>query len=324
MVVIGRSIQIHAHAAQIKEAVGVDKIRYQEPYVGGQFGIKATISTECLAAVAAVYFKRPIRYIPSLTESMWISCKRHPFYMKVKLGADASGHITGYTNEFMVDKGAYFLLGFIVPERALHMINGPYNIPNLYALGKLAYTNNASGGAARGAGPPQVAFALECAMDMLAEKMGMDPLKFRQINSMKPGDTLPTGPAVQQWPFPELCDAIRPAYEQAKKDAAAHKDGVIKRGVGIGCDSFGIGESGDMGDVTVELDPDNGITIYAAVADPGEGNDSMLTQIAAHMLNLPMEKVRLYTRDTDKTVNMRTGCRKPHDLYRRRRPGKRY
>jgi aldehyde oxidoreductase len=305
--VIGRSINIHAHAAQIKEAVGANKIRYQEPFVGGQFGIKATMSSECLAAAAAMHFKRPIRYIPSLSESMWISSKRHPFSMKVKLAADGKGYITAYTNEFTVDKGAYFLLGPIVPTRAFHMLNGAYNIPNIYAYCKLAYTNNASGGAARGAGPPQVIFALESAMDILAEKYGIDPLEFRKMNLMKPGQARSTGATISQLPFPELFDAIKPKYEQIKSSVKEFnaRGGKIKRGVGIACHAFGIAEAGDTpGKVTVEVNPDDSVTVYAACADPGEGNDSMLTQIAAHMLDLPMEKVHLYTRDTDKTVGM--------------------
>jgi aldehyde oxidoreductase len=302
LVVVGRSIMIHAHAAQLKEAVGWDNIRYKEPYSGGQFGIKVTITSEGIAAAAAVHFKRPVRYIPSLTEAMLITSKRHPYSMKVKMGADSDGHLTAYTNDFTVNKGAYFLTGPVIPNRALHMLSGAYNIPNVYAMAKMAYTNNASGGAARGAGPPQVTFALECAVDMLADKMGIDPLEFRKMNSLKVGQTRSTGAGVKEWPFPELCDAIRPYYEQAKKATAAFKDGAVKRGVGIACHSFGVGEAGDEAELSVEVDPDDGITIYAAIADPGEGNDSMLTQIAAHMLQLPMEKVRLYTRDTDKTV----------------------
>ncbi|MGD0794801.1 MAG: molybdopterin cofactor-binding domain-containing protein [Dehalococcoidales bacterium] len=304
LVIIGRSIMIHAHAAILKEAVGANKIRYKEPFSGGQFGIKATISSEGIAAAAAMYFKRPIRYIPTLAESMLLTSKRHPFAMKTKLAADAKGYLTAYANDFMLNKGAYFLLGPVMPTRALLMLNGSYNIPNIYAMAKMAYTNNASGGAARGAGPPQVMFALESLMDMMAEKMGADPLEFRKMNSMKPGQTGSTGIPVEQWPFPELCDAIKPKYERAKKDTATFnkKGDRIKRGVGIACHSFGIAEPGDQSQLSVEINPDNTVTIYAAIADPGEGNDSMLTQIAAHVLDLPMEKIRLYTRDTDKTV----------------------
>ena len=304
LVVYGRAIQINAMAAQIREAVGWDKVRYKEPFVGGQFGIKASHTTEAIAAAAALHFKRPVRYIPSLAESMLITNKRHPFAMKVKMGADAKGCFTGYINEFVVDKGAYFLLGPIIPLRALYMLSGPYKLDNIYGMAKLAYTNNASGGAARGAGPPQVAFAMECAIDMLADQLGMDKLEIRKINSLKPGQTMSTGVTAEQWPFPELCDALKPHWERAKQDAAANKKGSVKRGVGLGCHSFGIAEPGDNAQLFVELDPDDGITIYAAVADPGEGNDSMLTQIAAHALGIPREKVRLYTRDTDKTVEM--------------------
>ncbi len=304
LVVIGRSIMIHAHAAIIKEAIGVEKVRYIEPYSGGQFGIKASISSEGIAAAAAMHFKRPIRYVPTIAESMLITSKRHPFDMKTKLAADAKGKLTAYANEFMLNKGAYFLLGPIMPGRSLHMLNGSYNIPNVYAYGKMAYTNNGSGGAARGAGPPQVMFALESLMDMLAEKSGIDALEFRKRNALKPGQTRSTGAPIDQTSFPELCDDIRPHFERAKKDAAAFnkKGGKIKRGVGIACMSFGIAEAGDQSSNWVEMNPDDTVTIYAAIADPGEGNDSMLSQLAAHVLGLPLEKIILYTRDTDKTV----------------------
>jgi aldehyde oxidoreductase len=139
-------------------------------------------------------------------------------------------------------------------------------------------------------------------MDMLAEKVGMDPLKFRIKNSLKPGQSVSTGDIVELWPFPEVCEAIKPYYEKAKNEAAAHKNGVVRRGVGVAGMSFGIADPGDSGQAVVELDPDDGITIYAAVADPGEGNDSMLTQIGGYLLNLPFEKVRLVSRTSAKTT----------------------
>jgi aldehyde oxidoreductase len=133
---------------------------------------------------------------------------------------------------------------------------------------------------------------------MLAEKKGIDPLEFRKMNSLKPGQTKATGMVVQQWPFPELCDLIKPIYDKAKKSAAAFnaKGGAVKKGVGIGAHSFGIGGSGDMAQMAVEVNPDDTVTVYGTVADPGEGNDAMLTQLAAHILDLPQEKIKLYTR----------------------------
>jgi aldehyde oxidoreductase len=305
VIVIGRSIDIHPVAATLAEAIGCD-VSYIEPFVGGQFGIKSTIITEGIAAAAALHFDRPIRYIPSLEESMFLSSKRHPFSMKVKMGANKDGRFTAFYNDMLINKGSYFLLGIITIQRVFSMLSSAYNIPNVYAKARIAYTNNASGAAARGAGPPQSNFAMESVIDMLAEKLGIDQLEFRKKNALKPGDTRSTGAPVEIHNFPEICDAIKPAWEKAKKAAAEFNKNSsgIKRGVGLGAHGFGVGEAGDKGQLYVEVDPDDGITIYAAIAEPGEGNDSMLTQIAAHMLNIPQNKVRLQTRDTRNTVGM--------------------
>jgi aldehyde oxidoreductase len=140
-------------------------------------------------------------------------------------------------------------------------------------------------------------------MDLLAQKCSMDPLAFRKLNSLATGLTKATGHTVIQWPFPELCDAIKPNYDRAVADAAAHDNkGNIKRGVGLGAAAFGIGFPGDKSISAVELEPDDGVTVYAAAADPGEGNDSMLTQLAAQVLELPLDKVRAVTRTTAKTA----------------------
>ncbi len=302
LVVIGRSIMIHTHMAMLQGALGWENMRYEEAYTGGQFGIKAAITSEGITGAAALHFKRPVRYIPSLHESMLLTSKRHPFIMKVKLAADRDGKLTAYANDFVVENGAYMILGIVVIVRALQMLSGSYHIPHIDTMAKLVYTNNPAGGAARGAGPPQVNFALESAMDMLAEKLGIDPLEFRLRNALLPGQSVSTGTVAEQWTFKELCELIRPHYERARKEAAAFKDGPIKRGVGLGAHSFGIASPGDAAQLAVELDPDNGVTLYAAAADPGEGNDSMLTQITAHLLNLPLEKVRLVTRNTDQTT----------------------
>jgi aldehyde oxidoreductase len=304
LVVIGRSINIHFHLGMLQDAVGYENMRYEEAYSGGQFGIKIDITSEGLAAAAALHFKRPIRYIPSLTESMWLTSKRHAFGMKVRIGADRQGKLTAYAIDFTVNNGAYYSNGNVIINRALLMLSGSYYIPTIKAMSRLVYTNTGFGAAARGAGPPQVNYALESAIDMLAEKMGIDPLEFRLMNSLKPGQPKSTGRIVEQWPLPELIEAIRPHYDRARREATElnRKEGGIKRGVGLGTGSFGIATPGDTANVAVELDPDGGLTVFAAAADPGEGSDSMLTQIAAHLMNLPMEKIRLVTRTTEKTT----------------------
>jgi aldehyde oxidoreductase len=303
LVVIGRGINIHHHVAVLQEAIGWKNIRYEEAFSGGQFGIKLDITAEGIAAAAAVHFKRPVRYICSLTESMQMTTKRHPYEIRTCLAADASCKLTALDMDFTVENGAYTSFGNIIVMRSLQMLSNSYYIPHVRAVGRLVYTNNAWGGAARGAGVPQTNYALESAMDMLAHKLGIDPLEFRLMNSLQPGQPMSTGQVVEEWPFPGCLEALRPHYVRALTDAGAFRGDRLKRGVGIAGGSFGLGKSGpkDTSTVFVELGPDDGLTIYASVADPGEGNDSMLTQIAVHLTGIPMEKIRLVTRDTDQT-----------------------
>jgi aldehyde oxidoreductase len=302
LVVVGRSINIHNHLMVLQQALGWDNMRYEQAFIGGQFGIKTDITAEGLAAAAALHFKRPVRYVCSLTESMWITTKRHPFRMKVRLGADLDGKLTGYAIDFTLDNGAYTSIGKTIVLRALYMLSGSYNIPAVEALGQLVYTNKAWGGAARGAGPPQVNFALESAMELMARRLKIDPLEFRLINSLRPGESISTGQVIEEWPYPGCLEALKPHYYNARKESAAFKEGRYKRGVGIAGGSFGIGRGGaDRSNVAVELMPDGGLTVYGSVSDPGEGNDAMLTQIAASLMEVPPQKIRLVTRDTDST-----------------------
>ncbi len=301
LVVIGRSIQIHAHAQMIQDIVGWGNVRYLEAFTGGQFGIKCDLTSEPYAAAAALHFQRPVRYIPSLTESMWMTPKRHPFYMRTRLGADAKGRLTALEIEMIVENGAYMSLGPGIIERALGMLSSGYHIPHVKADAKLVYTNDAWGGAARGAGPPQANFALESCMDLLAKKLGMDPHDLRTINGLQPGQTTSNGQEAEDWAFNACLQRIKPEYERAQKEARAFHSDSLRRGVGLAGSSFGIGEPSDISHVAVELDPDGGVSVYASVADPGEGNDALLTQLCSHRMGIPREKVRILTRDTEET-----------------------
>jgi aldehyde oxidoreductase len=301
LVVIGRSIWIHKHAQMIQDAVGWGNVRYREAFAGGQFGIKVDLTSEAIVAAAALHFRKPVRYIPSLTESMWMTTKRHPFQMRTRLGADADGRITGLEMEMLMENGAYMSIGPGIIERALGMLSSGYHIPNVLVDAKLVYTNNAWGGAARGAGPPQANFALESCLDLLAAKLNMDPYEFRRINALQRGQTTSNGQVADDWAFNSCLEKIKPEYERARKEARAFKSGSLRRGVGLAGSSFGIGEPGDTSHVAVELDPDGGVSVYGSIADPGEGNDAMLSQICAHLMNVPREKVRMVTRDTEQT-----------------------
>ncbi len=302
LVMMSRSINIHYHMKMLQEAVAWENMAYIEPYSGGQFGIRIDVISEGIAAAAAVHFQQAVRYIPSLHDSMLMTSKRHGFTMDVKLAADKDGKLTAYCNDFVADNGAYYSIGHVVVYRAMQMLSGSYNIPNVKAHGKLVYTNNPWGSAARGAGAPQANYALECAMEMLAEKVGMDPFEFRLINSLQPGQTKSIGGPVTEWPLPELMEKVRPHYERAVADAKAAGTDKVLRGVGIGTGAFGIGGPNDNAVAAVELDDDGGVSVYAAAADPGEGNESMLLQLTGAYMGMPLEKIRVNTRSTEYTA----------------------
>ncbi len=301
LVVYGRSIWIHYHATLLSEAVGWPNVRYIEPYVGGQFGIKSDITTEGMAAVAALHFKQPVRYVASLEETMVMTTKRHPYDMTVKLGADENGKFTAFLMDFIVENGAHASTGPVILDRSIEMLSGAYDLPTVKANGKLVYTNDVWGGSARGAGPPQANFAVEGAVELMAAKLKMDPCELRIKNLLYPGGTTSTGETVSEWAVRGCFERVKPLYEKACQEAKAAKSNGIRRGVGIAGCSFGIGGGNDTSHMAVELEEDGGITIYGAVADPGEGNDCMLTQIGAHCMNIPMAKIRLVVRDTEGT-----------------------
>jgi aldehyde oxidoreductase len=258
LVVVGRSINIHDHLLRLQEALGWENIRYIEAFTGGQFGIKVEIISEGIAAAAAIKFKRAVRYIPSLEESMLMTCKRFSYESQVTLAADNQGKLTAYCNDFVIDSGAYHGSGPGMVSRSLIALSNEYHIPNINARGRLVYTTNPWGSAARGAGKPEINFATEVAMDMLAEKLAVDPFEFRLRNLLKPGERLSCGHVVEEWSVAELMEAIRPHYSRAVAEAAAFESGKLRRGVGIALGAHGIGASGDAATAAVELDPDGG------------------------------------------------------------------
>ena len=301
LVVYGRSIWIHYHAQLLSEAVGWPNLRYIEPYVGGQFGIKCDITSEGIAAVAALHFKKPVRYVPTLEESFVMTTKRHPYDMTVRLGADKDGNFTGFQIDFIVENGAHSSIGPVILDRSIEMLSGSYRIPHVKADGKLVYTNDAWGGAARGAGPPQTTFALEGAVELMAARLGMDSYDLRMKNMLNPGETTSTGEVVDEWAARACFEKVKPFYDKALQAAKEAKAKGICRGLGLAGCSFGIGDGNDTAHMAIELDEDGGVTVFGGVADPGEGNDSMVSQITAHCMELPLNKVRLVMRDTENT-----------------------
>lgn len=186
---------LHDTQADIAQSIGFpkDKIRVIQPVIGGAFGKKEDISVHIHLALAAIATKRPVKLSYSREESMIAQSKRHPFIIRIKTGVTEKGYLTACQVDVIGDTGAYASSGLAVVHKGMYHCTGPYNIDNVKGVARAVYTNNTYCGAMRGFGTAQLAFAYESQMDILAYKLGMNPVKFRLQNAYDIGSKTPNG-----------------------------------------------------------------------------------------------------------------------------------
>ncbi|GAG75901.1 unnamed protein product, partial [marine sediment metagenome] len=159
--------------------------------IGGAFGKKEDISVHIHLALAAMENKRPVKLTYSRGESMIAQSKRHPFIIRMKTGVTKKGYLTACQVEVIGDTGAYASSGLAVVHKGMYHCTGPYNVDNVKGVAYTVYTNNTYAGAMRGFGATQMAFAYESQMDILAHKLGIDPIQFRLQNAYDIGSSTP-------------------------------------------------------------------------------------------------------------------------------------
>ena len=173
--------------------LGVHQVRIVQAVTGGGFGGKLDISVQCYLALAAYKTGRPVKMVWQREESMMASAKRHPYLIDYKTGVSADGKLLAVKANIIGDSGAYASYGPAVLTRAAVHATGPYEVPNVHVDAYAVYTNNPQAGAMRGFGIPQMAFAHETQMDLLAEELGISPLEIRRRNVLRPGGATATG-----------------------------------------------------------------------------------------------------------------------------------
>ena len=283
-----------------------DRVRIVPTAVGGGFGGKLDLSLQPLIAVAAWKLNRPVRCVYSRPESMASTTKRHPARIRARAAADAEGRLLGldFTGDF--NTGAYASWGPTVANRVPVHCTGPYHVPQMRALTRALYTNDPPAGAFRGFGVPQAAIAHEALMDDLAARLDIDPLEFRLINALRAGQPTATGQVLQASCGLAAClEALRPHWRTARAaaEAARPAGGVERRGVGVGCMWYGIGNTSLSNPSTMRLGlkPNGRVTLYNGAVDIGQGSNTIMVQIAADALGVPMERFDLIMGDTDLT-----------------------
>jgi len=285
-----------------------ESVRIVPTACGGGFGGKLDLSVQPLVAIAAWLLKRPVACVYTRPESMAATTKRHPARISAKFGCDAQGKLVACDVSATFDTGAYASWGPTVANRVPVHAMGPYAMPHVRTWGEAFFTNGPPAGAFRGFGVPQAAIAHEAMMDELADKLGVDRLEFRHRNALRAGDTTATGQTLAHSAGLAQClDALRPSWQHAHAEVAAFnaKGGVKRRGVGIGCMWYGIGNTSmsNPSRIRVGLSPAGTLTLYNGAVDIGQGSNTILTQIAADALGLPAAQFALVAGDTDLTAD---------------------
>jgi aldehyde oxidoreductase len=309
----------HNYQADLSLVMGLpaDRIRVIQATTGGAFGGKIDFSVQGILALLAYKLKKPVKWVYSREESFLASGKRHPYHIRCRTGADKKGKLTAVDYDVVSDTGAYCSWGRAIMTRAAVHCTGPYHFPNVHFIGRLVYTNNPFGTAMRGFGVPQISMAIEAHMDMLAEKLKIDPLAFRLRNCLGPGKELGTGRGLTASVGIKACfKALEGFYKKEKKavekiNAERKKKRSLKRqGIGVGGMWFGIGWTGmpNPAGARAELDQRGKIVVYTGACDVGQGLVTTLAQISASEFGLPVKWVEVISGDTAFTPNSNITC----------------
>jgi CO/xanthine dehydrogenase Mo-binding subunit/aerobic-type carbon monoxide dehydrogenase small subunit (CoxS/CutS family) len=285
LVVMSGSQNIHQHRQTIADAVGAppELLRVVQTTTGGSFGGKIDVTVGGVLAVAALALKRPVKLVFSREETFAATSKRHPFFMKVKIGAKKDGTLTALKIDNLADAGAYKSLSMVVASRGSVHASGPYRFGNAHVRARMVLTNTAVKGAMRGFGAPQYFFAVESLLEELAGRLGIDPLELRTKNGYVAGDLTITGQKLDDdIGFTQCLERMRPPYARAVEEARRCSTDTIKRGVGIACVIFGTGVTApDRSEAWAEMLPDDRLQVWIGAADMGQGLETVLWQIAS-------------------------------------------
>lgn len=299
---------------QLSKALGIpeSKIRVITNHVGGGFGSRATskFPMDFAAIILAKKAGRPVKIEYTRDEEFIYSTFRHKFIMTVKTGMKKDGTITGRHFTNVCDNGAYCDYGPVVTNVGGAMQGTLYRFMNYRYDGYTVYTNLPYGGAMRGIGNPQVHYAGETQLNMIAERMGLDPLEIRIKNAARTGDETATGAVLKSCGLVECLEKVADKIGWKEKRA----NPVPNRGLGIACGvhftgvRLSPGIDADFAGATLTVNDDGSVNLATSCVDIGSGSSTALTQIAAEVLGIEVEKINTIFGDTE-TCPMGWGSR---------------
>ncbi len=279
-----------------------EAVRIIPAAAGGGFGSKLDVSLQPLIGLVALKTGRPARMVYSRRDSMAITTKRHPARMTARIGADAQGRIVGMEFDGDFNTGAYASWGPTVAGRVPVHASGPYYTPHYRAEARAVHSFQPISGAFRGFGVPQAAIMQECLYDDLAISTGIDRLKFRQINALQDNQATVCGQKLQGVGIRACLDALQTPWQEAlaRAKAANANGGVLRHGVGIAACWYGCGNTALPNPSTIRLGltPEGQLCLHQGATDIGQGSNTVIAQICADALGLPVDQFTLIGPDT--------------------------
>jgi carbon-monoxide dehydrogenase large subunit len=271
------------------------KVRLINTMIGGGFGGKITAKLEPIAVALSRKSRRPVKLVLTRQEEFQGFGGQHSAVVKIKSGATRDGRLTGREMEIIWDAGAYADLGVSVALLAGAVgSSGPYRIPNLKIDSYLVYTNKVNPTALRGMGMQQVAWAVESQIDMLAEKLAIDPVELRMKNALEEGDRSATGEVLESVSIKECIRKVAEAMEWGKASRTPNRGRAI-------CAWHKFSAPGTTSSAIVKVNSDGSVTVLTGSSELGQGSKTVLAQVAAEELGLSVEDVSVVSGDTDAT-----------------------
>jgi CO/xanthine dehydrogenase Mo-binding subunit len=300
VITIRLSTQVIEHFRDVAEVLDVpqNRVRIIGTYLGGGFGGKEDVTVEVYLGLLALRTGRPVKMVWTRQESLLARAKRHPYRLRYRTGALATGEVVAQEIDLLADSGGYAYLSALVLLYSTVTAAGPYRAPAVSVNARVAYTNNPPTSAMRGFGGMQTVFGYESQMDRVARALGLDPVRVREVNALRRGDSLPVGQVLETHvALPELAARAWAALGPPTARRAPH----VKVGRGLACNLQPYGRIvwlHDWASAWIGFEMDGSLVVRCGAPDVGGGQASSLCQIASEVLGVPLERIAVHVSDS--------------------------
>jgi xanthine dehydrogenase molybdenum-binding subunit len=275
------------------------RVRIIQTVIGGGFGSKLdTYSYEYIAILLALKTRKPVKIVFSREEEFFATSPRQCTITKISQGCDKDGRLTFREMDMILDNGAYTSWGATTPSVMMLPISSLYKVPNVFYKATCVYTNNTYSQAMRGYGNPQATFAIESSLDQLAEKAGIDPYELRLRNANEPGEITPQRFKITSCGMKECIDEVVKRINWKAKHGKGKKRGVGMASlihVGGGARVY---KSDGCGTI-IKMDDFGKVDVFTGASEIGQGADTVVAQIVAEVIGIPIDDVNVIHNDTD-------------------------